>query len=251
VVPREEGRSRSRRQVVLYRRIEGERFHSFSRQEWEATSDSVIARTLDLLATSTPRDRDRSAKVVDVLICGHGRRDACCGSSGTALFRSLCRSDAPRLPSNLRIWRTSHLGGHRFAPTAVTLPDGCAWAFLDVEGLSRIIRREGPVSDLAGRYRGSTGMPSPQAQALEREAFVDVGWDWLGRPRAAEELPGGVVRIVRFPPAGGPQVWTGVVRAGRAVPVPDCGTPGGAAAKTENELHVDITDRPGPRESSA
>ena len=52
-------------------------------------------------------------RVTDVLVCTHGTRDTCCGSLGTRLWRDLDAGGAT-------VRRTSHTGGHRFAPTAVT-----------------------------------------------------------------------------------------------------------------------------------
>ncbi|MEL7208211.1 MAG: sucrase ferredoxin, partial [Actinomycetota bacterium] len=51
--------------------------------------------------------------VRDLLVCTHGTRDRCCGKRGTNLFRALI----DRVPPDTRVWRTSHTGGHRFAPT--------------------------------------------------------------------------------------------------------------------------------------
>ena len=46
-----------------------------------------------------------------VLVCAHGRRDACCARLGPPLFDAL----APHCPPDA-LWQSSHLGGHRFAP---------------------------------------------------------------------------------------------------------------------------------------
>jgi hypothetical protein len=51
-------------------------------------------------------------------VCTHGERDACCARLGRALHRALCAAR----PDDT--WQTSHLGGHRFAPTLVHLPSG-------------------------------------------------------------------------------------------------------------------------------
>ena len=48
-----------------------------------------------------------------LLVCTHGGRDRCCGSDGTRLFQALFP------PPGVRVWRTSHTAGHRFAPTAI------------------------------------------------------------------------------------------------------------------------------------
>ena len=51
-----------------------------------------------------------------ILICTHGSRDRCCGTLGGKLYAQA----AKRYPS--MTWQASHLGGHRFAPTLLSLP---------------------------------------------------------------------------------------------------------------------------------
>lgn len=53
-----------------------------------------------------------------VLVCTHGSRDKCCGVLGGVTFAGLRKI----LPDS--VWQVSHLGGHRFAPTALCLPFG-------------------------------------------------------------------------------------------------------------------------------
>jgi hypothetical protein len=58
------------------------------------------------------------------LVCVNGRRDPCCAKYGSALHRALATyaGDA--------VWQTTHVGGHRFAPTLLTLPDGVIYGRL-------------------------------------------------------------------------------------------------------------------------
>lgn len=68
------------------------------------------------------------------LVCTHGTRDRCCAKYGQTLYAQL--EAMPRLRG--RVWQTSHLGGHRFAPTLVTLPSGLCYGRVqsdDVEAL--------------------------------------------------------------------------------------------------------------------
>jgi hypothetical protein len=175
--------------------------------------------------------------VTDVLVCTHGRRDRCCGRRGTDLWKDVSASDA--LGAGARVWRTSHTGGHRFAPTAIVLPQGTAWAYLDRASLARVVAQEGPVGDLLPHYRGCAGMPSPALQALERAVLGEVGWPLLASARSGEELSDGRVRLtVSGAAASVPSVWEAAVGPGRIMPVPDCGAPIDQARKTETELHL-------------
>lgn len=56
-----------------------------------------------------------------VLICTHGRRDRCCAKFGLPVYDALKAEFADA------VWQTTHLGGHRFAPTLVSLPDGVCY----------------------------------------------------------------------------------------------------------------------------
>ena len=75
---------------------------------------------LDLEALGAGRPTDPAARWTrDVFaVCGHGERDPCCARLGRPLHRAL---QAARPEAT---WQTSHLGGHRFAPTLVHLPSG-------------------------------------------------------------------------------------------------------------------------------
>ena len=141
----------------------------FERTELAAPPGEVIAAALAIL------DAPPSAgETTDVLVCTHGRRDRCCGSLGTTLAQELL-ADPRQLGEGVRVWRTSHTGGHRFAATAVVLPQGTSWAFCDKATLTRIVQGSGPMDDLLPRYRGCGGMASPAVQALERAVSARSG----------------------------------------------------------------------------
>lgn len=173
---------------------------------------------------------------LDVLLCGHGSRDRCCGSMGTALAISA-------LADGLVIRRTSHTGGHRFAPTGLVLPHGTVWAFLDDDALRRIVAMEGPLDDLLDRYRGSSACATPAHQAAERVAFGAVGWSWLQHRRRAVDLepltdsPSRVL-VEGIDPQGRLRSWTVELAAGRTLPVPECGKDPATAPKSETEVVI-------------
>lgn len=109
---------------------------------------------------------------VDLLLCTHGSRDVCCGRDGTAIFGELAvELRRPGLDPG-RVWRSSHLGGHRFAPTALSLPDGLLWAHLDREQALSVLRRDGPAGELSGLCRGSVALADPRCQIADREALA-------------------------------------------------------------------------------
>ena len=172
-----------------------------------------------------------------VLVCTHGRRDACCGALGTRLASVL-----PGLGAGVRVWRTSHTGGHRFAPTGVLLPEGTAWAYLDLDTLVGIADRTLALDEAARRYRGCTGLDGPEVQAAEREALRRVGWAWLDHRRSGtlvqRDGDRAMVRLEATAPDGGRVAFEATVEVARIVPVPDCGRPLAEARKTAPELRV-------------
>ena len=84
-------------------------------------------RLLDLLDGFTPETRPDWLEPADpaLLVCTNGRRDQCCALEGRELVTALAaRHDV--------VWEASHLGGHRFAPTAVVMPTGQARVTVDL-----------------------------------------------------------------------------------------------------------------------
>ncbi len=208
-----------------------------------------------------------------VLICTQGSHDVCCGSEGARLAADLesllrTRSKAPRSASGgslsdapladhqptdphqppreapaetdgrVAVYRVSHTGGHRFAPTAMTLPDGRMWAGIDAHELAAIVNRSAVAADLAPRCRGWWGASTGPAQVGERAVFAQVGWPLEAmarevRSRCADD--GWKVDVI-VSCAG--RAWTVTVREGRTVPTIACRAAGGVPAKPATEFVV-------------
>jgi len=171
-----------------------------------------------------------------VLLCVQGSHDVCCGSEGVRLADELA-SDP-----DLIVHRVSHTGGHRFAPTGLTMPDGRMWAALDTEAVSRIMNADGDPAALAQRCRGWWGAETGAAQVAERAVFAREGWAFNGQDRsvAVEPTPGegqnGETTLVTISSPLG--TWLVEVVEGRAVPSIACRQPGGLPAKPAREYDV-------------
>ena len=133
------------------------------------------ARRLELAGLADVADLDLdAAEPVDgpfVLVCGHGRRDTCCARLGRPVFDAL----APHLEAD-RLWQSSHLGGHRFAPNVVVLPAG-----IQLGRIPRRARRGGGRSRARGKdparpLPGSRALP-PHVQAAEIAVRTSTGCD--------------------------------------------------------------------------
>jgi hypothetical protein len=217
------------REVVLYRRAaDGQRPGTSGRSL--CLDGDLRSCVSELLAGG---GESRSGR--DLLVCGHGRRDVCCGSFGTDLALQLARG---ALPGDVRLHRTSHTGGHRFAPTFIVLPEATLWAFADADLVERVLERRGDAAEVADRYRGCAVLGGARVQALEREVLREVGWDLLGWERAGQELDADLVRLRAVDQDGRRLAWEAEVTPGRTMPVPDCGRPIDEARKSETEWNV-------------
>ena len=95
-----------------------------------------------------------------ILVCAHGVHDACCAIRGRPVAAAL----AEHFPG--QVWECSHVGGDRFAPNVVLLPDGFYYGNLDPESAVRAVRQH-----LAGAWtRGGCGawpsLPPPVQAAV-------------------------------------------------------------------------------------
>ena len=114
----------------------------------------------------------------DLLVCTHGSVDICCATFGAPIYK-LMRAMADQAKTPVRVWRATHFGGHRFAPTALDLPTGHYWGRLKPDILSGLIHRNKPAAIYRPLYRGSTSLQDPIWQRAEAELFVEAGWAWF------------------------------------------------------------------------
>lgn len=108
-----------------------------------------------------------------VLVCTHGKHDACCARRGRPVAATLAES-YPQL-----VWESSHVGGDRFAGNMVLLPRGDYFGQLDAETAPGIVQRylAGEL-DLA-HHRGRSTLPwvVQAAEAAVRNQFNATGFD--------------------------------------------------------------------------
>lgn len=95
-----------------------------------------------------------------ILVCAHGRHDPCCAVRGRPVGRALSEN-WPEL-----VWECSHVGGDRFAATAVVAPDGVYYGGLDVESSVAAIEDHFAGRISAEYLRGYTDLLPPQQAAV-------------------------------------------------------------------------------------
>ncbi len=128
---------------------------TFDRWVFELENENSLSELIETLISSKPENIDTSKQIEEnkeaVLLCTQGSHDICCGSKGTRLANQIEDQD-----NNIDLYKVSHLGGHRFSPTAMTMPDGRMWANLDLATLDSILKK--------------------QIETEEVARFAEVGW---------------------------------------------------------------------------
>ena len=187
-----------------------------------------------------------------VLICTQGSHDVCCGSEGTRLaadFEAVMRAyraadvnepyaGAPTASGRVTVYRVSHTGGHRFAPTAMTLPDGRMWASIEAGEIATILDQTANAAAMAPRCRGWWGAPTGPAQVAERAVFAQVGWPLENLARKVSFRPSAAGWDVEVVATEAGRAWTVSVAEGRTVPTISCRALGGLPAKPATEFRV-------------
>lgn len=96
-----------------------------------------------------------------ILVCTHGVHDVCCALRGRPVAAAL----ASRWPE--LVWECSHIGGDRFAPNVVLLPDGFYYGNLDPDNAMSTVEAHLAGTVLTEQLRGMARfLPPVQAAAV-------------------------------------------------------------------------------------
>jgi hypothetical protein len=150
-------------------------------RRWEGTVDhldQVAPMIQSYLAGQLNLGISLNRDIRDLLVCVHGSHDKCCAKFGLPFYRDAIATVAQLGHSNVRLWQTSHFGGHRFAPTLIDLPAGRCYGRLDQAALQAILTRSGNVQEINSVYRGWSLLPQ-WLQPLERKLIEYHGWQWF------------------------------------------------------------------------
>lgn len=180
-------------------------------------------------------------------VCTNGKRDACCATLGRQVAVAAEAAEAlgaAAEPGEIpAIWEITHLGGHRFAPTALVLPSGYSYGRLDTDSATRILAdaRRGRMSVAGCRGRSTWSRAGQVAELAVRSALAETA-------EAALDL----VSVTQTAPDPEP-AWTAVVQHedGRSFTVSVAGSPAavprpescGKADGTPLELRVEAVDK--------
>ena len=238
VAPDDEYSAKGHTRIIMFSRPTGP-FAVLDRQEFLVPDEETGAVADALLSGAGALDRfaayvQDTSSVRDLLVCTHGTRDVCCGSYGYPIYHGLRHTYAPQSGGRLRVWRVSHIGGHRLSPNVVDMPEGRYWCRVQADELSLLVNRDRPIADMSGRHRGWVGMDSPFEQVAEQEALMAEGWGWTGMQKSGRVTDGdGVQAAVRIefedPESGVSGAYEAEVERSESVPSATCldtATPG-------------------------
>jgi hypothetical protein len=128
---------------------------------------------------------DRLRRAPLFLVCTNGKRDRCCARFGAALYQVMAGY------AGADVWQTTHLGGHRFAPTAAFLPHGLVYGRIEPADVGTLVEalREGRVHLPCYRGRSCYDGAVQAAEYLLREqtGVAELDHFRLQGSRAVEE----------------------------------------------------------------
>lgn len=93
-------------------------------------------------------------------VCTNGQRDLCCARYGLPVYQLL------RERVGDRVWQTTHLGGHRFAPNVLVLPGGFLYGRVTPDSVDAFVEQVEGGSIPFQHLRGRSCLP-PHVQAAE------------------------------------------------------------------------------------
>jgi hypothetical protein len=121
------------------------------------SDDELMALNFtDLAANALPAIGIRT-EASPLFICTHSGRDRCCAIHGRALMGDVLK----RYSQRSRVWECSHLGGHRFAPTALSLPTGTTYGRLNLDQTLELLDATESGYIALSHFRGRSAFPAP------------------------------------------------------------------------------------------
>jgi hypothetical protein len=173
--------------VLIYQRQEG-LSNGYRKQEFKlANIEQVAAVVQKWLSGISSASEINTSETRDILVCTHGSHDKCCAKYGNPFYFNAIATISDLYLDNVRIWKSTHFGGHRFAPTIIDLPEGRYYGVLEQDSFKAILTRTGDIQCLNKIYRGWGILPTA-LQILERELILRHGWDWFNYKVAGKIL---------------------------------------------------------------
>ena len=114
-----------------------------------------------------------------VLVCTHGAHDGCCAVVGSGVYKELLKKEG------VSAWRTSHVGGHRFAANLVMLPEGIYYGRVNDGNLDDVISSHLRGEIFLDCYRGRSCFSQTSQvsdyflrKEIEKLGIYDIKWEF-------------------------------------------------------------------------
>ena len=120
--------------------------------------DYPAIAALDL--TGTDLDRFERVEEPQYFVCTNGQRDLCCARYGRPIYARL------RELVGHRVWQTTHVGGHRYAPNVLVLPQGALYGRVFADEAEDFVATVEAGDLSVPHLRGRSAFP-PAAQVAE------------------------------------------------------------------------------------
>ncbi|NER05208.1 MAG: sucrase ferredoxin [Okeania sp. SIO3C4] len=179
LITQNQNQRQNNRKILIYEKEKSSFISGYKKYEFDVDSPEKIAPVIQKYLAGDNLDINiQKNQIRDMLVCTHGSHDKCCAKYGNPFYTQATKTISELGVKNTRIWKASHFGGHRFAPTMIDFPDGRYYGLLDGESFKSILLRNGNIKLLGGVYRGWGILPTC-IQALERELMFRHGWEWF------------------------------------------------------------------------
>ena len=114
-----------------------------------------------------------------VLVCTHGAHDGCCAAAGSGVYKELLKKEG------ISPWRTSHVGGHRFAANLVMLPEGVYYGRVNGGNLDDVVSSHLRGEIFLDCYRGRSCFSQTSQvsdyflrKEIEKLGIYDIRWEF-------------------------------------------------------------------------
>ncbi|MEM7552934.1 MAG: sucrase ferredoxin [Cyanobacteria bacterium P01_A01_bin.84] len=189
------------------------KFAEFEKQEYILPNLDKVISLLDAILYH-PKKLDKfniysqnTKHIREMIVCTHTKVDLACGRFGTPIYRKLRQDYASKANGNIRVWQSSHFGGHQFAPTLIDLPTGRLWGHLDDDILDSLIwhhdsGQEQLLKQLRPYYRGWTGwgkwLQITEGEIWLNESLLGKGCEWLNYYKKGQIIEVGGIGIKKY-----------------------------------------------------
>ncbi len=175
LITKNQYKKQDRRKVLIYKQDQSTFLNGYRKYEFDVEHPEKIPIVVKkYLAGNSLENKIQESQIRDILVCTHGSHDKCCAKYGNPFYAQRKKTIAELGLKNTRIWKASHFGGHRFAPTIIDFIDGRYYGLLNQESFNSILLRSGNIELLNRVYRGWGILPTC-IQVLERELMFRHG----------------------------------------------------------------------------